>query len=200
MTLLFLTHICEGQGMLTKNSDAGIFSLGVRSAVGMVNDGKWQTPAFGTGGQFRLKFADRVNSEWFADFLTADLADFGNRTDIHIGWSVMYYLLNKPYSFFEPYVLAGHCFEYLKFSDNRDEHNFAERWSSSIQGGVGTQINLSSSVNVSLSAQYMLHFGTKIAYIKEGNNSIQFLKSKNSGIHDHILIALSINYKIADLW
>ncbi len=52
MTLLFLTHICEGQGMPTKNSDAGIFSLGVRSAIGIVNDGKWQTPAFGTGGNF----------------------------------------------------------------------------------------------------------------------------------------------------
>jgi len=198
--LAFLVFVsAQAQPLKQKNTPAGIFSLGARTCIGLVNDGQWQRTAFGTGGQFRLQFSDRVNTEWFADHLKADLSDYAWRADTHIGWSVMYYLTKKPQPLVRPYVLAGHCFEYLKFTDNNDGSNFAERWSASVQGGAGAQLNISPRLDLSLAAQYMLHLGTKI---KPANTEgvTTFSKSEGLGIHDHILLHLSINYKIADLW
>lgn len=189
----------KSQDLKLKNSDAGILSLGVRSSIGIVNDGKWQKPAFGTGGHFRIQFSDRVNSEWFADHLKAELENFGWRADTHIGWSIMYYLRKKPKPFIRPYVLAGHCFEYLKFTDNLFPNNYAERWSASIQGGFGTHLNVNERIDFSIATQYMMHLGTKII-ASNINNITTFTKKTGAGIHDHILINFSINYKISDLW
>jgi hypothetical protein len=197
--LILISMPLYSQDFNQKGGSAGILSVGVRSRYGLVNDGKWQKPAFGTGGQFRLKFGDRVNTEWFIDHLTADLSNYGWRADTHIGWSVMYYMLKNPNPKVQPYVLAGHCFEYLKFTDNLIPSNFAERWSASVQGGVGTHINLTSRFDVSFTAQYMVHFGTKII-ASNVDGITTFNKVKGSGIHDHILLHMSINYKISDLW
>jgi len=173
--------------------------LGARSSLGLVNDGQWQQPAFGTGGQFRIQFSERVNTEWFADHLRADLSDYAWRADTHIGWSVMYYLTEHPEKVIVPYILAGHCFEYLKFTDNSDTDNYAERWSASVQGGVGTHINITKRFDISFVAQYMLHLGTKIT-ASNAEDVTMFTKSHGAGIQDHILLHLSLNYKIADLW
>ncbi len=198
--LILIFSSIHGQEMNVKGSSSGIFSLGARSSIGLVNDGVWQKPAFGTGGQFRLKFGDRVNTEWFADYLTADLADKAWRADLHIGWSVMFYPLKNPSAKIQPFILAGHCFEYLKFTQNYYTANYAERWSSSVQGGLGTHFNLTPRLDLSLTAQYMAHFGTKILIKENDYGTITFKKVSGSGIHDHILLNLSVNYKIADLW
>lgn len=181
------------------STEKGALSLGARTSYSLVNDGKWQKPAFGAGGQFRLRFSDRVNSEWFLDYLTADLADYGWRADTHIGWSMMYYLLRNPHPTVQPYILAGHCFEYLKFSANNQPSNFAERYSASAQAGIGTHFNITNKFDISLTAQYMIHFGTKII-ASNAENVVTFTKVKGSGIHDHVLFNISLNYKIADLW
>lgn len=199
--MLFSFFWLNGQDLKQRGvGRSGVFSLGARSSIGLVNDGAWQKPAFGTGGQFRLKFGDRVNTEWFADYLTGDLENFGWRTDVHIGWSVMYYLLKNPIPMIQPYILAGHCFEYLKFSDNTDASNFAERWSSSVQGGIGTHFNLTPRFDLSLTVQYMVHFGTKITYVENETYHKIFKQVSGYGIQDHVLLNLSVNYKIADLW
>lgn len=198
--ITFLFYLPLGaQELNIKNTKAGIFSLGARSSYSLVSDGKWQKPAFGTGGQFRIQFSDRINTDWFIDYLTADLADYAWRQDIHIGWSVIYYLSKKQDRFIQPYILAGHCFESLKFTDNINRNNFANRWSASIQGGAGLQFNISERFDISFVTQYMMHLGTKItASNTEGITT--FTKGSGSGIHDHILIHISLNYKIADLW
>ncbi len=187
------------QELKIKNSRAGIFSLGVRSSIGLVNDGKWQKTAFGTGGQFRIRFSDKVNTDWFIDYLTADLDNYAWRADCHIGWSVIYYLSKKPNPFLQPYILAGHCFEYLKFTDNDNPSIYAERFSASIQGGAGIQLNITERLDLSLVAQYMMHIGTKIT-ASNAENITTFTKSSGLGIQDHILIHLSLNFKITDLW
>lgn len=201
MVLFFLSSFLplHSQNFKIKNTEAGILSLGVRSSIGLVNDGKWQKPAFGTGGHFRLQFSDRVNSEWFADHLKADLENYAWRADTHIGWSILFKIRKNPNHIFQPYILAGHCFEYLKFTDNLLPKNYAERWSASVQGGIGSHFSISERVDISLETQYMLHLGTKIFSFNE-NNVTTFTKKRGAGIHDHILINISINYKIADLW
>jgi hypothetical protein len=198
--LMIFVSSLYGQEMTQKGSSSGIFSLGARSSIGLVNDGVWQKPAFGTGGQFRLQFGDWVNTEWFADYLTADLADKAWRADLHIGWSVLFYPLKNPKSMIQPFILAGHCFEYLKFTENYNTDNYAERWSSSVQGGLGTHVNHTPRLDLSLTAQYMVHFGTKILVSENDYGAIAFRKVSGSGIHDHILLNLSVNYKIVDLW
>ncbi|MDD3876397.1 MAG: hypothetical protein PHT69_07230 [Bacteroidales bacterium] len=195
----FFLHSVSAQDLLPQTDFSGGFSLGARSSIGLVNDGKWQKPAFGTGGHFRLQFSERVNSEWFADHLKADLSNYGWRADTHIGWSLIYYLSSRKKPIIMPYVLAGHCFEYLKFTENINSSNYAERWSASVQGGLGTHFNLTDHFDFSLGIQYMLHLGTKI--VPSNNNGItSFTNTKGAGIHDHVLLHLSINYKIADLW
>ncbi len=111
----------------------------------------------------------------------------------------MYYLRKNSKPLIRPYVLAGHCFEYLKFTDNIFPNNYAERWSASIQGGFGTHINVTERVDFSFATQYMMHLGTKII-ASNTNNITTFTKKTGTGIHDHILINFSINYKIVDLW
>jgi hypothetical protein len=198
--LTFLFYLPLGaQELHIKNTKAGIFSLGARSSIGIVNDGKWQKPAFGTGGQFRIQFSDRINTDWFIDYLTADLADYAWRRDIHIGWSVIYYLSKKQDRFIQPYILAGHCFESLKFTDNSNGNNFANRWSASIQGGAGLQFNITERFDLSLVTQYMIHLGTKIT-AANSEDITTFTKTSGFGIQDHVLIHISLNYKIADLW
>ena len=189
----------RAQELKMKGSDAGTFSLGVRSCIGIVNDGKWQKTAFGAGGQFRIRFSDRVNSDWFLDFLTADLEDYAWRTDVHIGWSVLYYLTRKPDAVVQPYILAGHCFEYLKFTDNKDWNNNSVRYSASIQGGAGVSFNITKRFDISVVAQYMIHIGTKLTAAKV-NDAAVFTKSSGIGTQDHVLLHISLNYKIADLW
>lgn len=189
----------QAQELQIKNNRSGIFSIGGRTSISLVNDGQWQKTAFGTGGQFGIMFSDRIGSEWFIDHLKADLKDFAYRADTHIGWSLMYYLTEKQEPLFQPYVLAGHCFEYLKFTENANESNFAERWSASIQGGFGAQLNVTKRFDICFTAQYLMHFGTKIT-ASNNDGIVTFTKRKGYGIHDHILFHLGLNYKIADLW
>jgi hypothetical protein len=199
ISIVLLASYLQGQPLKMKGGNAGVISLGARSSIGIVNDGKWQQPAFGVGGQFRIRFTDRVNSDWFFDYLTSDIKDYAWRTDYHIGWSMLYYLRDNLQAFVQPYVVSGHCFENLKFIDNVNPQNKANRWSASVQSGIGVHLNLTDRFDLSCEAQYMLHFGTKITATAPEGTAI-FTKHKGFGIQDHILIHMSINYKIADLW
>lgn len=49
ITALLLSLQLYPQEMKMKGGNAGTFSLGVRSSIGIVNDGKWQKTAFGAG-------------------------------------------------------------------------------------------------------------------------------------------------------
>ncbi|MGL4599812.1 MAG: hypothetical protein ACRCYO_19965, partial [Bacteroidia bacterium] len=39
-------------------------------------------------GQFRIRLTDRINTEWFADYISTNLNNLASRSDYHIGWSV----------------------------------------------------------------------------------------------------------------
>lgn len=171
-------------------------SLGVRSSWGLVYEHNWNRAAFGSGGQFRLRFSDRVNSDWFIDYLQGDLGDFAKRTDVHIGWSVLYYPLNKKTTL-QPYLLAGHCFELLRISENTNDANFVTRISASVQAGAGVHLNLTPKADISFVTQYMIHFGTNIDVAEY---PVTFTKPGGIALQDHILLHVSLNYQIADLW
>jgi len=80
------------EDMKIKNKPGGIFSLGVRVPISAFNDGDWRNMGTGAGGQFRIRIAERLNTDWFFDYVTGNVGNFASRTDYHIGWSVVYYL------------------------------------------------------------------------------------------------------------
>jgi hypothetical protein len=93
LTLLLLVPMWT---MAQNRNAGGQFALGVRSTTSFFNHGGGLGTGF--GGQFRLRFFNFMNSEWFADYFTSDLDGIGTRTDYHIGWSVMFYPTNQKFN------------------------------------------------------------------------------------------------------
>lgn len=182
-----------------KGSRGGTLSVGVRTTMSSFNQHSDESNGLGLGGQFRIQFADKVNSDWFFDYLKSDLGDYASRTDYHIGWSVLFYLRKELAPLVQPYILAGHCFDYTNIVDNNDRTNFDERWSSAVQAGAGVHFNLSERLDLSLVGQYMMHLGNELG-AEYHNGSVEFHEEKGASMEGHMLFNVSINYKIADLW
>ncbi|MBS1637465.1 MAG: hypothetical protein JST26_16235 [Bacteroidetes bacterium] len=201
LSLLYCNSSKAQQDMKIKKNPSGIFSLGVRCPVSAFNDGDWRNFGYGSGGQFRIRVADRINTDWFFDYITGNVGSFASRTDYHIGWSVLYYLTNKDPlgAKVQPYILAGHCFDYTNQKDNLNRSNYAERWSSAVQAGIGAHFNLTKRFDISTTAQYMIHLGTDI-HARQENGAVVFEKENGVNLEGHILFNLSLNYKLVDLW
>ncbi len=200
---LILLFLSQNQVFAQANSkfdkDPGVFSLGVRSTFSAFNDGVENKVGSGVGGQFRLRFSEKVNSDWFFDYLTSDIGNYAHRTDYHIGWSVLYYPLENDLHLFKPYILAGHCFDYSKIQANTNQFDYAERWSSAVQAGLGTHVRLTERLDLSLTAQYMCHLG-KHLHAEWVNNQVSYFEERGSSLEGHLLMNASINYKIGKLW
>jgi hypothetical protein len=184
-----------------KKKDGGMFSLGMRSTISTFNHGSWSEVGTGAGAQFRLQFHEKVNTEWFADYMTTDLSGLGNRQDAHVGWSVMYYPLKRTgfKQLMKPYIAVGHCFDYTNVAENLNESNSLERWSAAIQAGIGNHFNLTEHFDVTVKAQYMFHLGDHVeAHVHDGRFEIH--EHGGVSLEGHLLFTISINYKIADLW
>lgn len=190
------------------NKPGGQFSLGIRSTTSLFSSESGMGRGF--GGQFRLRFFHLLNSEWFADYITSDIENgMGNRTDYHIGWSVMFYpgfaYRNNERLKIQPYLLAGHCFDWSTF-ESRDllERNYAERFSSAVQGGIGFHLPLHERVDLSMSAQYMIHFGEEVVVTTRqnaaGHKYLYFDTEQPEGLEGHVLVSFSLNFRIADFW
>ncbi len=205
--------VCSGiqaQTFSYKNKNqGGTVSVGMRSTVSSFNGGHSHADgddehadsdpfALGLGGQFRIQASDRVNTEWFFDYLPSS-TDQVRRNDYHIGWSVMFYVLDNPNPKIRPYVLAGHCFDYTYRQELNNSTNSINRWSSAVQAGIGTHIRLNDRLDLSLMSQYMLHLGTHVETVY-GHSGVTFEKSSGGSLEGHLLTTVSLNFKIADLW
>ncbi|MEO7265283.1 MAG: outer membrane beta-barrel protein [Ferruginibacter sp.] len=177
----------------------GTVSIGTRNTFSMFNDdpgvGK------GIGGQTRVQVSDRINTEWFFDYISSKNKTFTNRNDYHVGWSIMYYPGSTVdfSNLLQPYLLVGHCFDYTRLSEQKNKSNYADRWTMATQAGLGTHINITSQLDCSVSAQYMLHFGKEITATIE--KDIVSIEKKNYSSPDgHLLFSVSFNYKLFHLW
>jgi opacity protein-like surface antigen len=184
-------------------TESGKFQLGVRTAVSAFSDAGYS--GFGYGGQFRIRCSDRINTDWYGDYLTTDIGGLAKREDLHIGWSVLAYPMNCNTSQgkFTPYILAGHCFDYTKVSKNKDGL-VRDRFSSAVQMGVGTHYNITDRMDVSLTAQYMMHIGktvrTEVFTNPEGERDVYIDKVATRSVEGHLLINLSVNVLLFDMW
>jgi hypothetical protein len=180
----------------------GTFSLGIRNTFSTFSDGDPKAFGSGIGGHFRLQVIDRVNTEWYADYITSNIYNQAHRDDYHIGWSVMYYLI-KTKGFtrkLTPYVVAGHCFDLTSIKINGENGERASRFSTAVQAGIGCHYNITPKFDISLCAQYMLHLGKELDAERQADGTLALETHKNAGWEGHLLISLSMNYKIAQLW
>jgi hypothetical protein len=197
-----------GQEISNTDNPSGKFEFGMRTTISTF--GSTGNPGTGFGGQFRIRLGKRINTEWFADFLTEDVEGLATRNDHHIGWSVMFYPFNTENSLLIPYILAGHCFDYTKINAVNNgiidfEPQSESRLSSATQAGIGTHINISDQFDISLSSQYMVHLGKDIhseIHIEDGIKEIHIEKGgdNHASLEGHLLFTISINYKLVDLW
>jgi hypothetical protein len=184
------------------DDQSGHFSLGVRNNLSAFSDAG--EVAFGYGGQFRIRVLERLNTDWFADYMTTDIAGLARRTDVHIGWNVLAYPLKDPMQKgkITPYILAGHCFDYTKVALNHSKE-YDDKWSSAVQAGLGAHHNLTERFDLSLTAQYMMHLGYDVhAEVHQTDSGMhaEVHKEKISGIEGHLLFNVSLNYRLFDMW
>jgi hypothetical protein len=200
--LLMISHLLyglEADKSPFKQQSSGLFSLGSRNAISLFSDDSGA--GLGIGGQFRIQVNDRMNTEWFADYITSKYGQYTLRNDYHIGWSVLFYPGKEVYfnRLFQPYFIAGHCFDYSVVMEQSNVSNRAERKSMATQAGFGTHINFNPRFDCSMSAQYMLHFGKEIE-TKISSDAIVFEEHRHGLPHGHLLATISFNYKFGKLW
>jgi hypothetical protein len=197
-----LTHSENNYAGIYKKTPSGLFSLGMRTTISTFGDNSWRNTGLGAGGAFRLQFSKFLNTEWFFDYLSADVQQVANRNDYHIGWSVMFYPLAGTETFktrLKPFILAGHCFDYTYVSENAMPSNFAKRWSGAMQAGLGTHIELTNRLDISILGQYMIHLGNDI-HTEIENGEVHIEKQKGASLEGHLLFTIGVYYKIVDLW
>jgi hypothetical protein len=205
--ILFSVSVAKAQEEISYPDKGGIFQLGMRTTTSLFSESGIN--GLGVGGQFRISFGKRMNSEWFADLINTNLKNLGKRVDSHIGWSVMFYPWISP-KFVKPYLIAGHCFDYTKvtpystLTENKTDQS-AKRWSSATQMGIGTHFLISPVVDISFSSQYMIHLGGAVHTEFENINGVETLHVEQHGkgelsLEGHLLLTVSLNFKIGHLW
>ena len=176
-----------------------MISFGTRNTFSMFNDD--QAIGKGIGGQTRVQLTHKLGSEWFFDYISSKNGSLTFRNDYHVGWSVMYYPLpdNGTDRIIQPYILAGHCFDYSKVMEQNNRSNNASRWSIAAQAGLGTHINITDRLDLSVSGQYMMHFGKDIE--TSYDKGLVVIEKKNTSTPDgHLLLSVGFNYKFFHLW
>lgn len=198
--IIILPSIGYSQPLKIKKNQSGIVGFGIRSTISTFNGGDFGNNGYGVGGQLRLQIVDLINTEWFFDYLSANVGDFASRRDYHVGVSIMSYFTNKPKPIIKPYIVAGYCFDYTQLMANNDPNNNADKFSFAVQAGAGFHLNLSERLDLSFVSQYMIHLGEDIHAHRHTDGFIEFEKEKGTGLEGHLLFHIGVNYKIADLW
>ena len=179
-----------------QENNGGWFSLGGRSTL---NSFSHDGIGIGTGGQFRIQLTNSVNTSWFYDYIVINRNNIRSEYQ-HIGWSVMYYpfkhlILEK----FQPFILAGHCFDYNKKTVISNPEISKDRWGSAVQGGLGVHYHISPRLDITLKSQYMIHLTSHLEIHQVG---IEPHVHEHDGVsfEGHLLTTISMNYKIFKLW
>lgn len=189
----------RAQSATTRDHAAGSLSVGLRSTISTFShDGA----GMGTGGQFRIRLSDRINTDWFADFISITQDHAVRSRYTHIGWSVIFYpLAPKPFPSqrLQPFIMAGHCFDYNKKTVIAQPSISADRWGSAVQAGLGTHIWISKKCDFSIKTQYMMHLTSELEVSRE-NTIYTISRHASNALEGHLLTTLSLNYKLINLW
>ena len=192
--------ISKTKGTFTDNF-GGVVSVGARSDMNIFAAAP-KSPGIGTGGSFRIQLLERLNTEWFADYITTNLYNKAHRIDGHIGWNVMFYVLN-PKGFtrkFTPFLAAGQCFDYTSVAMNGENQQQLQKWTAAVQMELGCHYNITPRFDVSLSTLYDLHLGRDLEVLQNPDGTVYLSNARAAGWEGHVMIILSCHYKIFRLW
>lgn len=183
------------------DKQAGMFSLGARNTINMFTD-EPQMLGKGAGGSFRIQIGEHLNTEWFLDVINSNLYNRANRTDAHIGWNVMLYPFDtKGFTRkITPFLAAGHCFDYTGIRPNGENQQKTGKWTSAVQMSIGSHYNFTPRFDITLSSLYDLHLGHEVEAKLNSENTVVVDKYSNAAWEGHIMLILSVNYKLGKLW
>ncbi len=183
------------------NKFGGGLSIGARSTVNVFTN-TIHSYGLGVGGSMRLQLLERLNTEWFGDYVINNMYNKATRIDGHIGWNVMFYIL-KPKGFarkLTPFIAAGHCFDYTGIRLNGPNQPMHDRWTSAVQMSLGCHYNITPKFDFSISTLYDLHLGKEIDADLQKDGTVIITDHKNAGWEGHIMIIFSVHYKFVKLW
>ncbi|MBP9882271.1 MAG: hypothetical protein KBF32_02630 [Chitinophagales bacterium] len=196
--LLLLPLLTMGQKPLKiKYTTAGIFALGVRVPFGFAGSPDGVNISQGLGINSRIQLGKHYNTEFYGEYLNGRYGDSAVRNNAHIGASFMLYTQNKLRRV-QPFFFAGPDADYEKIHQTTDVTNVASRWNFAAHGGLGMHINVSWRSDITISTAYMLHFGPKIETIS--TNDQQLYVADGKGVDGQLMVTVSMNFKMLDLW
>ncbi|MEX2485873.1 MAG: hypothetical protein WED10_14980 [Brumimicrobium sp.] len=189
----------QGQEVKENVNNSGWVSLGGRSTLSLFDhDGA----GIGTGGSFRVQLTHQVNTDWFADFITINQSNGVRSEYAHVGWSVMFYPFEEKGTAakkVQPFIAAGHCFDYNNKTLIDDPSISRDRWGSAVQAGIGAHFNITERFDISLTSQYMIHL-TDALELDDHDGHLGFHEHSHNALEGHLLTTVSINYKIFKVW
>lgn len=180
-----------------KYTTAGIFSLGVRVPFGITGSPDGSNLSQGVGINSRIQLGKHYNTEFFGEYLNGAYGDSAVRNNAHLGASFMLYTQNKLRRV-QPFFFAGPGADYEKIHETADKSNAASRWNVAAHGGLGMHINVSWRSDITLSAAYLMRFGPKIETGSAGEQPLYV--ASGSGVDGQLMLTLSMNFKMLDLW
>lgn len=188
------------KSILTVKNQVGWFSLGVRTTMNVFSHDGF---GVGAGGQFRLQLSNRISTDWFADYISVNHHGVARSEYLHVGWSVLFYPVKKwqyPNYKAQPFILAGHCFDYNKMTILSAPEISKHRWGAAVQMGIGSHFHLSERLDLTVMMQYMMHLTKELHPEKNEDNKYEIVLEKGSALEGHLLCTVSLNYKIVKLW
>jgi hypothetical protein len=189
-------------GMAQNTLQGGRFGVGMRNTVNLWNENKMV--GLGAGGQFKLAFSPRVNTDFFADIITSRGEALTYRKDYHIGWGVQFALPKSGFGSHRivPYLMAGQCFDLTKvgFQMNTESPLI---FSAAVQGGGGISSFVHRSVELNLQLQYMMHLTQHVDLtyeIVQGQLETGYEIEKGASAEGHLLATFSMTFYFLQLW
>lgn len=202
--LALLLAICLGQaGLPAQSYSGGSLGIGLRNTVNLFPGESMR--GLGAGGQFRLGFGPRVNTEWFFDYINSNQKDdWASRLDYHIGWGVQFALFNDfGGSQWTPFLIGGQCFDLTRVRVLRSGEESPLVFSAAVQAGVGISRFLLPRLEFNAQAQYMMHLSKDVHLHEEpsglpGDYSIEV--HEGASLAGHVLLTVSFSYYFLQLW
>ena len=199
LPLLFLTITFSHLSAQERVYGGGSFGLGIRSTFNyFLEDGM---TGLGAGGQWKLGFTDRVNTEWFFDYITSHSDELGAaRDDYHIGWSVQFAFKKDGFggTGLTPYVLGGQCFDLTRVETATDRTPL--NFSAAVQAGLGASWFVHPRVEFTGQAQYMVHLGKDVHAETDDHGHSHIHESNGFSFLGHGLLTFSCNVYFLKFW
>jgi hypothetical protein len=189
-------------GMAQNTLEGGRFGLGMRNTVNLWNENKML--GMGAGGQFKLAFSPRVNTDFFADIITSRGEALTYRKDYHIGWGVQFALPKSGFGSHRlvPYLIAGQCFDLTKVGFQLHSESPLV-FSAAVQGGAGLSSFVHRNVELNLQLQYMMHLTQHVDLtygIDQGQLEVDYEIEKGASTEGHLLATFSMTFYFLRLW